>query len=142
MKNYMPEKNDVLKKLLTDDNDINAEELFDLLSPFIKISKANKNIIFLDPALKQPLKNRIILFLLAKKVLFVLGEIEADRVRSVDIIKETGIPKGSVNPTLKFLKETKGHSLVSSDNAGYYITSYQVSKIKSKNILKNNEKES
>ncbi len=137
----MTDKNEVLKQLFTDDNDINANELFDLLSPFIKINKSDKSIIFLDSALKHSLKNKIILFLLAKKVLFLLKEIETDRVRSTDIIKETGIPKGSVNPTLKLLKETKGGSLVTSDKDGYYITSYQVSKIKTKNILNSYEKE-
>jgi hypothetical protein len=131
----MAEKNEILKKLFTEDNDLDANELFYLLSPFVKINKANKNIIFLEST-KQPLKNRIILFLLAKKVLFMLGEIESDRVRSVDIIKETGMPKGSVNPTLKLLKEKKGNRLVSSDGAGYYITSYQFSKIREKNILR------
>lgn len=137
----MTDKNEVLKQLFTDDNDINANELFDLLSPFIKINKSDKSIIFLDSALKHSLKNKIILFLLAKKVLFLLKEIETDRVRSTDIIKETGIPKGSVNPTLKLLKETKGSSLVTSDKDGYYITSYQVSKIKTKNILNSYEKD-
>ncbi len=137
----MTDKNEVLKQLFTDDNDINANELFDLLSPFIKINKSDKSIIFLDSALKQSLKNKILLFLLAKKVLFLLKEIETDRVRTTDIIKETGIPKGSVNPTLKLLKETKGSSLVTSDKDGYYITSYQVSKIKTKNILNSYEKD-
>lgn len=137
----MTDKNEVLKQLFTDDNDINANELFDLLSPFIKINKSDKGIIFLDSATKHSLKNKIILFLLAKKVLFLLKEIETDRVRSTDIIKETGIPKGSVNPTLKLLKETKGSSLVTSDKDGYYITSYQVSKIKTKNILNSYEKD-
>jgi hypothetical protein len=129
-----------LKQLFTDDNDINATELFDLLSPFIKINKTSKNIIFLDSTLKQSLKNRIVLFLLGKKALFLLGEIETDRVKPKDIIEETGISKGSVLPTLKLLKETKGGSLVTSDDTGYYITSYQVSKIKTKNILNNHEK--
>ena len=136
----MTDKHEVLKQLFTDDNDINATELFDLLSPFIKINKTSKNIIFLDSTLKQSLKNRIVLFLLGKKVLFLLGEIETDRVKPKDIIEETGISKGSVLPTLKLLKETKGGSLVTSDNTGCYITSYQVSKIKTKNILNNHEK--
>ncbi|MDP3901038.1 MAG: hypothetical protein Q8Q38_01745 [bacterium] len=137
----MTDKHDVLKQLFTDDNDVNAEELYGLLSPFIKINQKSKNIIFLDPAIKHSLKNKIVLFLLAKKVLFLLGELETDRVRSTDIIKETGIPKGSVNPTLKLLKEAKGNSLVTTDKDGYYITSYQVSKIKTKNILNNYEKD-
>jgi len=133
-------KNEILKKLLTDDNDINAKELFDLLSPFIRINKTSKNIIFLDATLKHSLKNKLLLFLLGKKVLFLLGEIETDRIKPKDIIKETGISKGSVLPTLKILKEAKGSSLVSSDSVGYYITGYQVSKIKSKNIFNNHEK--
>jgi len=137
----MADKHEVLKQLFTDDNDINANELFDILSPFIKINKASKKIIFLDSTFKLPLKNKIVLFLLAKKVLFLLGEIETDHIKPKDIIEETGISKGSVLPTLKFLKETKGNSLVTSDNTGCYITSYQVSKIKSKNILNNYEKD-
>ena len=133
----MTSKNEILKKLLTDDNDVNAEELFDLLSPFIKISKTDRNIIFLDSTSKHSLKNKLLLVLLAKKVLFLLGEIETDRIKPKDIIKETGIPKGSVLPTLKILKE---NNLVTSDNVGYYITSYQVSKVKSKNTLNKYEK--
>lgn len=136
----MTAKNEILKKLLTDDNDVNAEELYGLLSPFIKINKTSKNIIFLDSTLKHSLKNKLLLFLLGKKVLFLLGEIETDRIKPKDIIKETGISKGSVLPTLKILKEAKGNNLVTSDNVGCYITSYQVSKIKSKNILNNHEK--
>lgn len=137
----MTDKHEVLKQLLTDDNDVNADELFGLLSPFIKISKSNKNIIFLDSTLKHQLKNKLLLFLLGKKVLFLLGQIETDHVKPKDIIEETGISKGSVLPTLKLLKEAKSGSLISSDATGYYITSYQVSKIKTRNILNNNEKD-
>jgi hypothetical protein len=136
----MTQKHEVLNKLFTDDNDVNANELYNLLSPFIKINKTNKSIIFLDSTLKYNLKNKIILFLLAKKVLYLVGDLESDRVKPVDMIKETGISKGSVLPTLKTLKEPKGGGLVSVDTAGYYVTSYQISKIKAKNILNNYEK--
>ena len=131
----MAEKNEILHKLFTDDNDVNADELFELLSPFIKINKTTKNIIFLDPAHEMPLKNKMILFLLAKKVLFLLGQSESDRVKPRDLIEETGIPKGSVLPTLKNLKEKKGGGLISSDAEGYYITSYQITKIKKNNTF-------
>ncbi|MEK7546938.1 MAG: hypothetical protein AAB536_02050 [Patescibacteria group bacterium] len=136
----MPDKHDALKKLFTDENDVNASELFDILSPFIKINKTNKTIIFLDTAHSQPLKNKVIIFLLAKKALFLLKEVESDRVKPKNIIEETGIPKGSVLPTLKFLKEAKGGSLISSEKGEYYISSYQISKIKNKNILNDYEK--
>lgn len=132
---------DVLKQLLTDDNDINADELFSLLSPFIKINQTSKKIIFLDAAIQQSLKNKIILFLLGKKVLFLLNQIETDHIKPKDIIEETGMPKGSVLPTLKSLKEAKSGSLITSDATGCYVTSYQVSKIKSKNILNHHEKD-
>ena len=136
----MKDKYEVLKQLFTDDNDISTDELLGLLSPFIKIHKTSKSIIFLDDAIKQSLKNKLLLFLLGKKVLFLVGQLETDHVKPKDIIEETGIPKGSVLPTLKLLKEPKGGSLVSSDSTGCYITSYQVSKIKTKNILNIHEK--
>lgn len=131
----MENKHEVLKKLFTDDNDVNAEELFTLLEPFITINKASKKIVFLDKGHLQPLKNKIVLFLLAKKALFLLGEIESDKIKPREIIQETGLPRGSVLPTLKILKEAKGGSFISSEGEGYYISSYQISKIKNKNIL-------
>lgn len=131
----MANSQEVLKQLFTNENDINTDELFKLLSPYIKINQESKNIIFLDSTSKHPLKNKLILFLLAKKAIFLLKELKTDRVRNTDIIKETGIPKGSVNPTLKLLKD---NSLISSDKEGYYITSYQISKIKT--IFNSNEK--
>jgi hypothetical protein len=132
-------KHDVLKKLFTDESQVNSTELFELLSPFVKINKTDKSIIFLDKAHKQNLKNKIILFLLARKVLFVLGEIDSDRVQPKIIIDQTGIPRGSILPTLKVLREAKGGSLINSDKTGYYISTYQIARIKDKNILNNNE---
>ncbi len=137
----MSENNDVLKKLLSDDNDIDANELFKLLSPLIKISKSTKNIIFLETAQELPVKQKILLYILGKKVLFLLEEIESDHIRPKDIIRDTGIPRGSILPALKELRELKGGGLISSDGAGYYITVYQLSKIKSKKVLDDNDKD-
>lgn len=136
----MADKHEVLIQLLTDDNDVDANDLFALLSPFIKINKSSKNIIFLDSTLNHPLKNKVLLFLLGKKALFLLGLIETDRIKPKDIIEETGISKGSILPNLMTLKSPKGGSLVTSDSVGYYITSHQVSKIKTRNIININEK--
>lgn len=134
----MKEKSNVLKKLFTNKEEIDPEELFNLLNPYIKINEDNKNIIFLDATHEAPLKDKIILFLLGKKVLFLLGEVESEKIPPKIIIEETGLPKGSVLPTLKQLKEPKGGSLVSSDSSGYFINNYQFSKIKGK-LTKNHE---
>jgi hypothetical protein len=135
----MKQQQDILKKLFTDDSEVNPEELFKILSPFIRINKKSKEVVFLDEAHKQSVKNRIILFLLAKKVLFLLGETETDRVQPKVIIKESGMPRGTVLPTLKSLRDNKGGSFISSEDGTYYISSYQISKIKEKNIFKQNE---
>ncbi|MAQ77342.1 hypothetical protein CL684_02350 [Candidatus Campbellbacteria bacterium] len=128
----MKKENNILEQLLTDDNDINEKELLDILSPFIKINNSNQDIIFLDSTLDFNLKSKLLLFLLGKKVSFLLGKAETDHIKAKDIIEETGIPKGSVLPNLKLLKDEK---LVTSDSQGYFITSYQISKIKNRNIL-------
>lgn len=136
----MTEKSDVLKKLFTNKEEINPEELYGLLHPYIKINEDSKKIIFLDQTHEASLKDRILLFLLGKKVLFLLGEIDSEGISPKTIIEETGLPKGSVLPTLKILKEPKGGSLVSSDSSGKcFISNYQFSKIKGK-LSKNNEK--
>jgi len=138
----MTEKNkNVLKKLFTNKEEIDPEELYTLLDPYIKINEDNKNIIFLDKAHKTSLKEKILLFLLGKKALFLLGEIESEVIPPKKIIEETGLPKGSVLPTLKQLKEPKGGNLISSDVKGCcYINNYQFSKIKEKLNFDTHEK--
>ena len=129
----MKGKSDVLKKLFTNKEEVDPEELYNLLNPYIKINEDNKSIIFLDATHEALLKDKVILFLLGKKVLFLLGEIDSEKISPKIIIEETGLPKGSVLPTLKQLKEPKGGSLISSDQSGkYFINNYQFSKIKGK----------
>ncbi len=136
----MADKSNVLKKLFTNKEEVNPEELYELLHPYIKINEDNKKIIFLDQTHEAPLKDKLLLFLLGKKVLFLLGEIESESISPKTIIEETGLPKGSVLPTLKILKEPRGGSLVSSDSSGKcFINNYQFSKIKGK-LSKTNEK--
>ncbi len=137
----MPKQHDILKKLFTDDSEVNPEELFKLLSPFVRINKKSKEVVFLDEAHKQSVKNKIVLFLLAKKVLFLLGEADTDHVQPKIIIKESGMPRGTVLPTLKSLRDSKTGSFVSTEDGSYYISSYQIAKIKEKNIFKNHEKD-
>lgn len=135
----MADKSNILKKLFTNKEEVDPEDLYNLLNPYIKINEENKSIIFLDTAHEAPLKDKIILFLLGKKVLFLVGLVESEKIPPKTIIEETGLPKGSVLPTLKQLKEPKGGSLVSSDSSGYFINNYQFSKIKGK-LNKTNEK--
>jgi hypothetical protein len=135
----MTKENDPLKKLFTDDDNVDTNDLFDLLSPFVRLNRTTKNIIFLDAIHNQTTKNRLLVFLLAKKALFLLGETENDKVKPQTIVEETGIPRGSVLPGLKSLREPKGGNLVSSKRGEYFISSYQISKIKSKKILNNHE---
>ena len=137
----MTEKKDVLKKLLTDKEEIDSEELYNLLSPYVKINQEGKKVIFLDKAHNSSLKNKILLFLLGKKVLFLLNIIESDKISPSTIIEETGLPKGSVLPTLKILREAKGGNLIGSDKTGkYFINNYQFSKIKGELSKKYEEK--
>jgi len=136
----MEDKQNVLKKLFTSKEEIDPEELYEMLHSYIKINEDNKKIIFLDQTHEAPLRDKILLFLLGKKVLFLLGEIESENIAPKTIIEETGLPKGSVLPTLKTLKEPKGGSLVSSDSSGKcFINNYQFSKIKGK-LNKTHEK--
>lgn len=136
----MSEKYAPLKKLYADNNNVDAQVLLKLLLPFIQIDQTSKDITFLDNAHGSSVRNKILLFLLAKKVLFLLGDAESDRVKPSTIVKETGIPRGSVLPSLKYLRERKGGNLVTSQGGEYFISGYQISKIKSNKILSSHEK--
>lgn len=131
------ENKEILRGLFTDDADVDVNDLFNILAPHVKITKKDHRIIFIDHAETLPLKGKVLLFLLAKKVLFFMQELESDHVSPKTIIEETSIPRGSVLPNLKGLRDD---GLVTSENGEYYITPYQITKIKRAKIFNDHDK--
>ncbi len=134
----MADEKDLLKKLFVDEDQVNNEKvLFDMVSPYTLISEQTGGLIPKDEYFPLQIIQKILLFLLVKKILYLEKKAETDHIKAKDIVNEMEIPKGSILPNLKRLREM---GLVSNSPEGYYVTGYQIAKINSKKILKINEK--
>jgi len=122
---------DALLALFTDGDEVDPKELFELLRPFIRIRNEDGRIIFLDAGHRMPLKSKVLLFLLGKKVLFLLKKIDSEYVTPKQIVEETKLSKGSVLPTLMQLKSTYASAV----DGKYFVPNHQIVRLKDKKIF-------
>jgi hypothetical protein len=105
----MVEKNnlDPLAELYTDAlSEIDPFTLTAILKPYVKINKETKNIIFTDKGIQITANNKIILFFLVKKLLYMQKVIEIEMATPREV-KEAlkSVPSGTIDAAIKYLSE-------------------------------------
>lgn len=118
---------DPLDKLFTSDKEVDPELLSGILLPYIQINSEDYTIFFTDSGNNLPINSRIIIFLLARKALYIKGKIDSEAITPKDIIDQTQLKEGSVQPGLKKLKE--GKFIISKDGK-YFVPNYAINKAK------------
>lgn len=118
---------DPLDKLFTSDKEVDLELLSDILFPLVKINSEDYTIFFTDSGNNLPINSRLAVFLLARKVLYLKGKVESEGITPKDIIEQTHLKEGSVQPGLKKLKESK---LIIGRDGKYFVPNYQIGKVK------------
>ena len=93
------------------------------LKPFLRINSESKQVLFTPTGMNITANNKIILFILARKVMHIQGMIDSEPVAPKDIKKELGrnIPSGTIDAALKHLSE-KGP--IKSRNGKYFIPDF------------------
>jgi len=116
--------NDPLKDLLLDADEVDRAQLAKALKNYLGIDSKTGRVV-LKPGFKTlSTRNRVLTYLLGYKVSTLLGLIDSEEVAPKDIPNETGLPKGTVYPKLKELKEDR---LISqSDSSKYYVAPHQI----------------
>jgi hypothetical protein len=97
-----------LDELFTDaGSQIDPASLAAILKPFLRINKENKRILFTPKGMNITANNKIILFVLARKAMFLQGVSESDWISPKEIKEELGksIPAGTIDAALKHLSE-------------------------------------
>ncbi len=118
---------DPLDKLFTSDKEVDTELLSGILLPYIQINSEDYTIFFTDSGNNLPINSRIIIFLLARKALYIKGKIDSEAINPKDIIDQTQLKEGSVQPGLKKLKE--GKFIIGKDGK-YFVPNYAINKVK------------
>ena len=115
---------DPLSNLLLDAEEIDRASLARVLHAYLGIDNNNGKIIQKASFNKLSARQKVLAYLLGKKVAKLLGKVEIELISPKDIQAETGIPKGTVNPKLRELVD---NCLVSQTKEGeYYIESHQI----------------
>ncbi len=117
---------DPLDNLLLDAQEIDRASLARALHDFVGIDKVTGKVVLKPGFNKLNSRQKILAYLLGKKVAKLLGRNDSEVVAPKDIPTETGIPKGTVHPKLRELLESR---VVSQTKEGeYYIESHQIMK--------------
>lgn len=109
--------------LVEDQKQLIAETIF----PYVRFTSRDVfEIMFTDDGEDLTVREKLLVFLLAWKV-FVIREMTTDEEATPKEMEEkTGIPGGSIRPTLKKLVDEK---VIQSNNTGYFIPNARIKRI-------------
>jgi len=133
----MSEKN-FIEQLFADSGSINEKEVTEILKNFIVIDRITKEIQLKGEGRNLTVEKKIIVYILAKKLMRLGGYEPAEQVSAEEIKKATGIKGGSVDFSFKKLRDT---GFIVGSGSKYIIPNYKVeeavNKLKIKNINQN-----
>jgi hypothetical protein len=115
---------DPLKTLLLDAKEVDRTTLAQALSGILGVDTATGRVVLKPGFNSLDTRRKVLAFLLGVKAAFLLGKGESEAMANKDIIANTGMPTGTVNPKLKELRDRR---LVSQTKEGmHYVASHQV----------------
>lgn len=115
---------DPLESLLIDAAEVNRAEIANALRDIVAIDSTTGAVVFRPSSRRLTTKQRVLAYLLGRKVSFLLNRIETEAAQPKTIIEETGIATGTVHPKLKELREAR---IVSQESDGaYWVAAHQV----------------
>jgi len=110
-----------LEDLLVDEEQLNEELLFGILSDYIRIGNESGSLVP-QPAFEElTAKQQITVVLLAQKARFELDRAETEWLTPTEISEESGIKSGTVFPAVRDLEDD---DIVVSDDGEYRIPPY------------------
>lgn len=116
---------DPLESLLIDAAQVNRAEIAEVLRDIIAIDSKTGGVVFRYGSKGMAARDKIIAYLLGRKVSHLLEKIQVEGAKPKTIIEDTGIAAGTVHPSLKELREDR---LVSQDaDGGYLVAQHQLS---------------
>lgn len=119
----MEEKNPI-KELFTNTGPFDEEAVVKALKPLISIREGTYEIYFIGEDMK--VDDKILAFALAKKLLHSRKYREEGYISAVEIHKDTGLPKGSIDFSFKSLRE---NGYLVGKGKTYEIPNYRISQV-------------
>ena len=118
-----PAQPDPLASLLIDAAEVDRAAIANTLRDLVAIDSTTGSVVF-RPGARLNSRQKILAYLLGRKVSHLLGKIEIEAVHPKTIISDTGLASGTVHPKLKELREDR---IVSQESDGaYWIAPFQL----------------
>lgn len=99
----MNEKIYTIDDLYSDSGPFNEAEVIEALHPLVTIQKTTNSIFFKKDSLSAVQK--ILAYALAIKLLKHKGVISSELITAQEVFERTGLKRGTVDPTFKYLRE-------------------------------------
>ena len=121
--------NSELESLLVSGKELDRKLVADILSPYLRIDKDTCDIRPLIAWGEVKAYIKILLYLLARKAMIALGlDLPEESASATEIMRNTGLKKGTVNPALRALFEDR--IVEQSKERRYYIPNHAIEKVK------------
>ena len=121
--------NDELEALVVSEKELDRELLADILSPYVRLDKDACNIRPLEAWLGLRTDLKILLYLLARKVMVTLGfGLEAEGATASDVAHDIDLKQGTVNLVLRKIR-SEG-TLIQAKDCRYFVPNDAVEIIK------------
>jgi len=119
-------KQSPLEELFSDSGPVDLDQLVMVLKPFVRIHSDSKEIYLTDQGNKCNIKNKMLIYFLAKKLLKLEEFISTESVSAKEIADKLNLKKGSVDATFKTLRES---GFIMGSGKEYNIPNYKISDI-------------
>ena len=118
---------DSLEDLLVSGAELDRELVAGVLKPVLRIDKVSLRIRPAERWNGLTARARILAYLLARKAMIALGlDVQQEAVAPLQIVSETGTPKGTVAPTLKSLYESRPQLVERDTESRYFVPDWAV----------------
>lgn len=97
------------------------ELLADTVFPYARIDAETQEIGFTGEGEVLPVREKLVIFLLMRKAMFLRGVIPKEGTTPSEIERRTGIPGGTIRPLLRKLVDEKFIRAEKGDDGGYYV---------------------
>lgn len=121
---------DELENLFVSGKEIDKKMVGEILKPYLRIDKETCDIRPLSSWGEVKAYNKILLYLLARKAMKAHGlDLEEESASATEIIRNTGLKKGTVNPALRGLFD--GRVVAQDEKRKYFVPNYALEEVKS-----------
>ena len=115
-----------LEELLVSGDQLDQELVSTVLRPVLRIDRDNLAIRPEEGWTRLSAKAKVGAYLLARKAMVALGLLQDEGSRPAEIIRATGLPRGTVHPTLKDMFESRPKLVDKAAESSYWVPGWAV----------------